>query len=138
MKLSEFKGEKVFDVMGELIEPITLMLADKEISTTFKDKPKLALAQYIIKAHKAEAIRILAALSDKSVDEYLADVNIISLVKDIVEMLNDEELISFFHAQEGSAAQNISTLPAGNTMELSEQSPSCDTLQPSSTTKSGN
>jgi hypothetical protein len=53
-------------------------------------------------------------------------------------MLNDEELISFFHAQEGSAAQNISTLPAGNTMELSEQSPSCDTLQPSSTTKSGN
>jgi transposase len=132
MKLSEFKGEKVFDVMGELIEPITLMLADKEISTTFKDKPKLALAQYIIKAHKAEAIRILAALSDKSVDEYLADVNIISLVKDIVEMLNDEELISFFHAQEGSAAQNISTLPAGNTMEL------CDTLQPSSTTKSGN
>jgi hypothetical protein len=138
MKLSEFKGEKVFDVMGELIEPVTLILADKEVSATYKNKPKLALAQYIIKAHKAEAIKILAVLSDKSVDEYLANVNIVSLVKDIVEMLNDEELISFFHAQEGSAAQNISTLPSGNTTGLSAQNPSCGTLQPSLTTKNEN
>lgn len=138
MKLSEFKGEKVFDVMGELIEPVTLILGDKEVAETYKSKPKIELAQYLIKAHKTEVIKILAILSDKSVDEYLADVNIISLLKDILEMLNDEELMVFLRAQAGSAAKSISILSADNTTESDAQSPSCDTLQPSLTTKSEN
>jgi hypothetical protein len=117
MRLSDFKGEKVFDVMSELLDPVAEILSDSQLATEYKSKPKIVVAQYILKHHKDETIKILAILADKSVDDYLAGVNIISLTKDVLELLGDEQLMVFLQAQRKSEDESSSSLPAANIVE---------------------
>lgn len=99
MRRSDIQGEAVFDVLADILEPLTTILTDEEVKQALQSKgPLLKAATLIMRKHKAEITRILATLKRQSREEYVRQVNIISLVKDILDLLNDPELQKLFQS----------------------------------------
>lgn len=95
MKLSEIKGEKALDVLADLIEPLGEIATDKEIAKTFSENRMKAIS-IAIKNHKQAVLQCLAILEQKPVEEYIKEVNFLTLPVTILEILNDEELQKLF------------------------------------------
>lgn len=100
MRLSDFKSEEALDVLADIIEPLTMVLSDAEIQELSKSKP--APVKYIkpmLKNHKGEIIEVLARLNNKPVEEYKKSVTLITLPKELLDLINDPEVQSLFHSQ---------------------------------------
>lgn len=98
MKLSEIKGEKALEVVADLIDPITLILADNEFIELYKsNKPKILVVKKLLKTHQKETLTILALLNDEDPETYKP--SIVELPKMLLDIFNDEELKSLFTLQ---------------------------------------
>ena len=119
MRLSDFKGEEAIDVLADIIEPLTAILTDKEIFELSQKKvPTLAYVKPMLKNHKPEVIQILARLDDKTEEEYKAGLNLITLPKQVLELINDPEVQNLFHSQEQSQEEpSASSTPATENIE---------------------
>lgn len=117
MKLSDIKGEEALDVLADLIEPVAIIMADKKVSNIYNSgQPKINLVKYIIKNHKSRVVEILAILDRKDPKEYEKDMSLLTLPIKLLELLNDEELISVFQSQ----GQNMGQTSSGSVMENTE------------------
>lgn len=110
MKLSDIKGERTYDVIAELIDPIISIAMDDEASALFRrekcpdgvDPEKFAMSKVkrglpkLIKGHKAELSTILATLQGVTVEEYETELSIPKLAGDVLELIGDPEFVSFF------------------------------------------
>jgi transposase len=110
MKLSEIRGERVFDVVADLIEPVAEIAQDKDAARLFKrekcpegtEPREFAIRKIeecmpkLIRNHKGELCAILGAIEGVSKEEYAENVTMMRLMKDIVELLNDDEFTAFF------------------------------------------
>ena len=64
MRLSEIKGVDAIDVIADIIDPVTAILADKEIQEVIKSKkPHLMIAKTILKNQKEAIMEVLAILN---------------------------------------------------------------------------
>lgn len=98
MKLSEIKGEKALDAMADLLEPLSLIFADPEIQRSVKnEEPKLILVKKILKAHKKEAIQIMAILDGETPETY--EISLLKIPMKLLEITNDPEVQSLFTYQ---------------------------------------
>lgn len=98
MKLSEIKGERAIDAMADLLEPLSLIFADAEVQRSIKsEEPKLLLIKKILKAHKREAIQIMAILDGEKPETY--DINLLKIPMKMLEIVNDPEIQSLFTYQ---------------------------------------
>lgn len=85
MKLSDIKGERVFDAIADIIEPVATIAADDDAMKLFdsSDKPddmtpwqffvqraKVAIP-VIMRKYKSEICQIMAAINGITVDEYV-------------------------------------------------------------------
>lgn len=113
MKLSEVKGEAALDLLADIIEPATSILADPKVQKAIKKDNKMVVIKLILKDHKKAVIEIMAAMDGVPVSEY--KVNILTLPMKLLEIMNDEELVSFFTSAELTEEQTISTESAENT-----------------------
>lgn len=108
MKLSEIKGEETLDVIADLVGPISRIAQDDDAMAIFKtkvaegeDKRKAMLANVqkslpaLLKTHKEDLIEILAIVNRTTVQEYKASLTMAKLLKDVSEILMDEELLDF-------------------------------------------
>lgn len=110
MKLSEIKGERTFDVIAAIIEPISNIAKSKEGKELFRkeklpsgaDKTEFAAKRLkaalppLLKAHKSDIISILAAIEGVSVEEYTKQLDLFKLTKDCTDLLTDKSFISLF------------------------------------------
>lgn len=125
MKLSEIRGERALEVIADLIEPIGKMAETESAKNLFKkeaapegeDPKKYAKRRLLkgipslIKENKSEIIAILAAVNNKTPEEYVKAFGLATLVKDALDLVGDSEFIElFFSAQtettSGSAQEN--------------------------------
>jgi hypothetical protein len=74
MRLSDFKGEEALDVLADIIEPMTFILADEEIQKMRKEAaekkinmPYIIFVTPALRNHKPEIIQILARLQNQTV-----------------------------------------------------------------------
>lgn len=110
MKLSDIKGDEAFDVLADLIDPLTAIMSDAEVDHAFKNLPRLAFVKVLLKKHKKEITEILAILDRTPVEEY--EVSLVALPVKVMELLNDPELAELFQSQgqtvtySGSAMEN--------------------------------
>lgn len=111
MKLSDFKGEKALDVLADILEPAVELMTDKEIIALFRSGKKAKAVSTAIKNHKKAVISILAATEGVDPEDYQP--NVLSLPAKLLEILNDQELMSLFQSQgpenktsSGSAMEN--------------------------------
>ena len=112
MKLSEIQNEDALDVLADLLDPISKMAVDKSLREALLTQGKMAFIKSAIKNHKSETLEILAILEGVPISEY--KVSLIQIPIKLTELLNDEDLLSFFQSQglkisneySGSATEN--------------------------------
>ena len=105
MKLSEIQGEKAIEVIAELIDPLTAIALDKNIKSLFEIKVKegetaeeaavkkiKAKVPFLLKEHKKEFAQIIGILEGKDPEK----LNILEIVKGIMEMISDKALMQLF------------------------------------------
>ena len=94
MKLSEIKGEAALDVLADILEPATEILADEEIKAATEDKnvKLIQIVKIAIKKHKRAVIEMLAAVEQEDPDEYIKKVNVLTVPMKFIELLQDENL----------------------------------------------
>ena len=104
MKLSDIQGERVFDVIADIIDPIANIAEDDAASALFKREklPEgMTVKAFLIKrarkslpalfkGHKGDIIAILSAIGGVSEEQYKSELNPIKLMQDATELLSDE------------------------------------------------
>ena len=115
MKLSDIRGEEALDVLAELVDPAVEIMADEEIAEIVRSKqPKIGLVKPILKNHKKSLIQIFAALEREDPEEYVKNMNILTLPSMLIDLLNDPAIVELFSSQgqkmedesSGSATEN--------------------------------
>ena len=119
MKLSDIQGERVFDVIADIIDPIANIAEDDTASALFKreklpegmtakafmtQRARKALPA-LLKGHKGDIIDILAAIEGVSAESYKGALNLVKLMRDATELLTDEAFGALFlSAQSGNSS----------------------------------
>lgn len=114
MRLSEVKGERTFDVVAQVIPSILSIAGDKRITSILStgradgdtrsneeiaaEKASQVLPLFL-NTHRKETISILAAIKGQTPEEFVAEVNLMSLATDVFEMLSDEVVMGFLKSQ---------------------------------------
>ena len=113
-KLSEYKGDEAIELLADLVDPVLEIISDAEIADQLQKKLYAAAVKPILKAHKQAVLQILALLNGKTVEEYKSEVNLFTIPKALLELLNDPDLMNLFTSAEqtegvtssGSASEN--------------------------------
>lgn len=110
MRLSEIKGERVFDVIADIIEPACNIAQDKDAAEIFDRSVKrpddvtateFALSRIkrampkLMRSHKDDLVAILSAIEGVSAEEYLEGLTMPKLIQGVFEILTDEDLLAF-------------------------------------------
>lgn len=122
MKLSEIKGTDAIDVIADILDPITVIMADKEIQAIAKQTPRppaIVIAKTILKNQKAAILEILARLNGEDPETFNPSLIKLPfmLMELIKEISKDEDLASLFHGQ----PQMSSSVPSGAVMPTTEE-----------------
>lgn len=118
MRLSEFKDEKAIEVIADLLEPAEEIIsnpANKEAAQKIREgkNGKMKFATAMLKNNRSAVMKMLAVLHDTPIEKFHC--NAASLIKDLYDMLTDEEILLAFGLQgqesgeesSGSATENI-------------------------------
>ena len=119
MRLSDIKGDRVFDVIADIIDPIANIASDETASAIFKreklpegmtatafllERARKAIPA-LLKGHKSDIITVLATIEGVSADDYRASLTLAKLMHDTVELLTDEAFGELFiSAQSGTSS----------------------------------
>ena len=109
MRLSEIRGDRVFDVVADITEPLCNIATDEQASYLFRrsqvpegmGKEEFALSKIrkalpaLMRDHKDDLTAILAALEGVPVAEYREGMTMASIFKGVYEILTDEDLMAF-------------------------------------------
>lgn len=114
MRLSEFKDEKAIKVVADLMVPLGDIATDPECRPK-NGENRLAFATKLLSNHSKEVMNILAILDDKDPKSYHCTAA--SVLKDVMEMITDPELMELFGFQSktsGSSGSASETTEAPN------------------------
>lgn len=114
MKLSDIKGDRVLDVIADIIDPIANMVQDKDIAAMFKREavPDGMEARdffakrmrkglpVLLKSHKADIIAIMAAIEGVTPEQYAASLDFPKLFTDVMELVTDDAFLNFLSSSE--------------------------------------
>lgn len=119
MKLSDIHGERVFDVIADIIDPIANIAEDEKASAMFRREKtpegmtakKFAMQRArkslpaLLKGHKGDIIAILASIEGVSAESYKGALNFVKLTRDATELLTDDAFSALFlSAQSGKSS----------------------------------
>lgn len=114
MKLSDIKGDRVLDVIADIIDPIANIAQDKDVAAMFKREavPEGMDARdffakrmckglpVLFKGHKADIIAIMAAIEGVTPEQYAASLDFPKLFTDVMELVTDNALLDFLSLSE--------------------------------------
>lgn len=108
MRLSEIQGDRVFDVIADVLEPVANIAEDKEAAGLFdRNRPEgmdartFALkkvrqnAPALIRGHKQDLIDIFSTIKGEDPQAYAQGLTLGGLIKDLYELVTDEDLLGF-------------------------------------------
>lgn len=114
MKLSDIKGDRVFDVIADIIDPIANMVQDKDVAAMFEReavpdgmeardffaKRMCKGLPVLLKSHKADIIAIMAAIEGVTPEQYAASLDFPKLFTDVMELVTDDAFLNFLSSSE--------------------------------------
>ena len=114
MKLSDIKGDRVLDVIADIIDPIANIAQDKDVAAMFKreavpegmEAHEFFAARMrksvpaLLKGHKSDIIAILATIEGVTPEQYAASLNLTKLFTDVMELVTDDALLNFLSSSE--------------------------------------
>ena len=119
MRLSDIKGDRAFDVIADIIDPIANIASDETASDLFKREKlpdgmtaKAFLLERarksvpaLLKGHKSDIITVLATIEGISANDYRESLTLAKLMQDTAELLTDEAFGELFiSAQSGTSS----------------------------------
>lgn len=132
MKLSDIRGDRVLDVIADIIDPIANIAQDKDVAAMFERKAvpdgmeaRDFFAQrmrrglpILLRGHKADIIAIMAAIEGVTPEQYAASLDLAKLFTDVMELMADDALLDFLSSSKtekdagapGSASANLTVL----------------------------
>ncbi len=110
MKISEIKGEKALEVVADLIDPISAIVADDVFKKLIKEDKKQGI-KHLLKNHPKTVISILAIINGENPDTY--EPQLIALPKILLDLFNDPDIMNLF----GLQSQNTELASSGSAME---------------------
>ena len=119
MRLSDIKGDRVFDVIADIIDPIANIASDETASALFKreklpegmtaksfllERARKAVPA-LLRGHKSDIITVLATIEGVSADDYRESLTLAKLMQDTAELLTDDAFGELFiSAQSGTSS----------------------------------
>ena len=119
MRLSDIKGDRVFDVIADIIDPIANIVSDETASALFKreklpdgmtakafllERARNAVPA-LLQGHKSDIIAVLSTIEGVSAEDYRASLTLAKLMQDTAELLTDEAFGELFiSAQSGTSS----------------------------------
>lgn len=130
MKLSDIKGDRVLDVIADIIDPIANMVQDKDVAAMFKReavpdgmeasdffaKRMCKGLPVLLKSHKADIIAIMAAIEGVTPEQYAASLDFPKLFTDVMELVTDDAFLNFLSSSETGKGEDA----PGSALESSE------------------
>ena len=109
MKLSDIKGERVFDVIADITDPLYNIASDDAVMGAFQAaanagtedgktdyaKALKGVVPVLLKTHRDDLITILASVNGVTAEEYVEGLTMPKLLTDVYEVMTDEELLGF-------------------------------------------
>ncbi len=95
-KLSEYKNEEALDLLADICDPVSDILADKDVAEALKAGKRIAAVSTAIKNHKPQILQLLARLDGVPIEEYHC--NVLTLPMRLLDILNDEEVTKLLSA----------------------------------------
>ena len=134
MKLSEIKGERVLEVIADIVEPVSRIAQDDAVREMFArrkvPKGKTAKEYFgervrkglpaLLKGHAEDIVEVLAVVNGVPKDEYERDLTFQRLFADVMDIMTDEELLGFLASsptEKGSAASGDASVSTGDRSE---------------------
>lgn len=122
LQISEIKGEKSFDILAGLIEPVTNIATDKKAAELFGVRPLpkgMTTEQFVLqrvkeaiptlmKRHKKDLIAILALLSDMTEKEYKEQMTLDGVMLDLSKLISDPLFNAFFTMPQSIGTSSVS------------------------------
>lgn len=116
LKLSEIKGDNAIDVIADILDPVAVMLADKEVEKTIKSQvPVIVKAQVILKRQKKAILEILAILNQVDPKEF--NPSLIELPVMLMSVIQDIEAHPELKILFQSQGQMTTSVSSGAVME---------------------
>lgn len=113
-RLSDYENEDAIELWADLLDPIGVILQDKEIAKIIRSgKAPVTIAKEILKCHKKEATEILLRIDSTPLNGLNL---IVRLVNVLMELLNSSEAKGFF----GFAETVMDSASSGNATESTE------------------
>ena len=117
-KLSDYQGNDAIELWADLLEPVALIFADKEIKELAQSKKApLYIAKEALKSHPKEITEILLRIDDTPIDGLTVIKRLVNLIKELME---SSEAKSFFNLQ-GQKSEDESSGSAMVSIEANEQ-----------------
>ena len=118
-RLSDYKGEEAIELWADLLDPVTKILANKEVSNAAKaGKPILVIAKEMLKTNAKEVTEILLRIDDTPLTGLSIPARLISMLN---EMQESEELRGFFNSAEQEKTAEESSGSATENTEADEK-----------------
>ena len=112
--MREMTNDESLDMFAEMLEPMSVILADKEVAEKFKSGTLAAGVAHAIRKHKPEVIQILAATDGEPVETY--KVNPIAIPFKLLHLFSAPEMKELFMF----AGQKNESASSGSAMENTE------------------
>lgn len=112
-RLSEIKGEAALDVLADIIEPASEIMADKEVAKAAQGDERAKAVAMALKNHKKAVITVMAILEGEDPDTY--EPPLLKLPAMLLQLFNDPELIEVFYWQGQTQEENASGSATPNT-----------------------
>ena len=119
MRLSDVKGERTFEVIADIIEPVYRIAQDEVAVEMLSPKPcpegedpKRFMARRLVagvpallRSHKGDLVAIMAAIEGEDAEEYAASLDLAKLVSSLTELVSDPALMGFLASAAGPAGE---------------------------------
>ena len=119
MRLSDVKGERTFEVVADIIEPVYRIAQDEAAVEMLSPKPcpegedpKKFMARRLVagvpallRSHKGDLVAIMAAIEGEDAEEYAASLDLAKLVVSLTELVSDPALMGFLASAEVPAGE---------------------------------
>lgn len=121
-KLQDVKGEEALDVLADVLEYAVKLVQNDTIREILNKKGfrDVEAIKVLIKEGKHEIIQIMAVIDGKPYNEFLDNLDLLTLPVMLYETFNDEALQAVFTSQVQTMGVNSSGLATEN-IEESEQ-----------------
>nr|DAO09792.1 MAG TPA: hypothetical protein [Caudoviricetes sp.] len=119
MRLSDVKGERTFEVVADIIEPVYRIAQDEAAVEMLSPKPcpegedpKKFMARRLVagvpallRSHKGDLVAIMAAIEGEDAEEYAASLDLAKLVVSLTELVSDPALMGFLASAAGGSGE---------------------------------